>query len=182
MPVRTKLHRTVHELVFSAACLALCMLLPFLTGQIPQIGSMLCPMHIPVFLAGFLCGPWWAMLVGALAPTLRYLIFSMPPLIPVGLAMTFELTAYGLVSGLMYRFLPKRPSGIYTALVLSMLVGRLVWGLASLVIYSAVGTPFTWHIFAAGAFLNAVPGIILHLIVVPILVMAVQKSQTSPSA
>lgn len=175
-------HRTIRDLVFSAVCLALCLLLPFLTGQVPQFGSMLCPMHIPVFLAGFFCGPWWGMVVGAVAPTLRYLIFSMPPPLPTGLAMTFELAAYGLVSGLLYRILPKRPAGVYVALVGSMLVGRVVWGLASLVIWSAAGDAFTWPIFAAGAFFNAIPGIILHLIVVPALVIALQKSKSVPSA
>ena len=64
MSSKTTLHRAIRNLVYSAACLALCLVLPFLTGQIPQVGSMLCPMHIPVLLAGFLCGPWWAMAVG----------------------------------------------------------------------------------------------------------------------
>ena len=41
---------SVKKLVFAALCLALCIVLPFLTGQIPQIGSMLSPMHIPVLL------------------------------------------------------------------------------------------------------------------------------------
>ena len=92
----------IRKLTYSAVCLALCMILPFLTGQIPQIGSALCPMHIPVLLAGFLCGPWWAMAVGAVAPLLRFALFGMPPLFPTGAAMCFELAAYGLVSGLLY--------------------------------------------------------------------------------
>ena len=54
----------IKKLTYSAICLALCLVLPFLTGQIPQIGSALCPMHLPVLLAGFLCGPWWAAAVG----------------------------------------------------------------------------------------------------------------------
>ena len=49
----------VTKLVYAAMCLALALVLPFLTGQIPQIGSALCPMHLPVLLAGYLCGPWW---------------------------------------------------------------------------------------------------------------------------
>jgi len=174
--VRSRLYRTVRELVFSAVCLALCLMLPFLTGQVPQIGGMLCPMHIPVFLAGFLCGPWWAMLVGAAAPSLRYLLFSMPPLLPTGLAMTFELAAYGLASGLLHRLLPKRPVSVYAALVGAMVIGRVVWGAASIAVYAAVGDVFTWQLFAAGAFFNAIPGMLLHLIVVPALVLALKKS------
>jgi len=70
---------------------------------------MLCPMHIPVLLCGFLCGPAWAAIVGAVAPLLRFALFGMPPIFPTGTAMAFELAAYGAVSGLMYRLLPKKP-------------------------------------------------------------------------
>ena len=94
-------HVHVQKLVLAALCLALCMVLPFLTGQIPEIGSALSPMHIPVLLAGFLCGPWWALAVGAVAPVLRFALFGMPPIFPTGLAMCFELATYGLISGLL---------------------------------------------------------------------------------
>ena len=47
------------KLTYSALFLALAFVLPFLTGHIPTIGSMLSPMHIPVFLCGMVCGwPW----------------------------------------------------------------------------------------------------------------------------
>ena len=170
-------NRTIFKLTLSAVCLALCMVLPFLTGQIPQIGSMLCPMHIPVLLAGFLCGPVWALVVGAAAPMLRYLLFSMPPPLPTGLAMTFELLAYGLVAGLLYRALPKRPACVYISLIGAMLAGRIVWGVVSIIIYGAMGNPFTWPLFFAGAFVNAIPGIIVHIILIPVLVFALQKAR-----
>ena len=85
---RTKL--LLRHLTCAAMCLALCLYLPFLTGQIPQIGRALSPMHIPVLLAGFLCGPWWAMVVGLVAPMLRHSLFLMPPLV-TAIAMSFEL-------------------------------------------------------------------------------------------
>ena len=97
----------VFHLTVSAICLALCMVLPFLTGQIPQIGSMLSPMHIPVLLCGFVCGPAWAAVVGAFAPILRFALFGMPPLFPTGAAMCFELLTYGVVSGALYRMLSR---------------------------------------------------------------------------
>ena len=96
------------RLVTAAMCLALCMVLPLLTGQIPEIGSMLCPMHLPVLLCGYLCGPLWAGMIGFAAPLVRFVIFGMPPLMPTGIAMAFELAAYGAVAGLMYRLLPKK--------------------------------------------------------------------------
>ena len=171
---RTKTATLLRHLVYAAVCLALCMLLPFLTGQIPQIGSALSPMHIPVLLAGFLCGPWWAMAVGFVAPMLRHVWLGMPPLI-TAIAMSFELAAYGLFSGLLYRLLPKKTVNIYVSLIGAMILGRIVWGIAMVVISGVSGSAFTWSAFIAGALLNAVPGIILHIVLIPILVMALKR-------
>lgn len=163
-------------LTAAAICLALCLVLPFLTGQIPQVGSALCPMHIPVLLAGFLCGPWWAMAVGAAAPLLRFALFGMPPLFPTGAAMSFELAAYGFFSGWLYQRLPKRNSGIYIALLGAMVLGRVVWGGAMAVMACTGGTLFSWSAFAAGALLNAVPGMILQILLIPVLVLALRRA------
>ena len=173
---RTKTATLLRNLVYAAVCLALCMLLPFLTGQIPQIGSALSPMHIPVLLAGFLCGPWWAMAVGFVAPMLRHVWLGMPPLI-TAIAMSFELAAYGLFSGLLYRLLPKKTVNIYVSLISAMILGRIVWGIAMVVISGVSGSAFTWSAFIAGALLNAVPGIILHIVLIPILVMALKRAK-----
>ena len=173
---RTKTATLLRHLVYAAVCLALCMLLPFLTGQIPQIGSALSPMHIPVLLAGFLCGPSWAMAVGFVAPMLRHVWLGMPPLI-TAIAMSFELAAYGLFSGLLYRLLPKKTVNIYVSLISAMILGRIVWGIAMVVISGVSGSAFTWSAFIAGALLNAVPGIILHIVLIPILVMALKRAK-----
>ena len=173
---RTKTTTLLRHLVYAAVCLALCMLLPFLTGQIPQIGSALSPMQIPVLLAGFLCGPWWAMAVGFVAPMLRHVWLGMPPLI-TAIAMSFELAAYGLFSGLLYRLLPKKTVNIYVSLIGAMILGRIVWGIAMVVISGVSGSAFTWSAFIAGALLNAVPGIILHIVLIPILVMALKRAK-----
>ena len=173
---RTKTTTLLRHLVYAAVCLALCMLLPLLTGQIPQIGSALSPMHIPVLLAGFLCGPWWALAVGFVAPMLRHVWMGMPPLI-TAIAMSFELAAYGLFSGLLYRLLPKKTVNIYVSLIGAMILGRIVWGIAMVVISGVSGSAFTWSAFMAGALLNAVPGIILHIVLIPILVMALKRAK-----
>lgn len=166
----------IQRMTYAAICLGLCMVLPFLTGQIPQIGSALSPMHIPVLLAGFLCGPWWAMGVGAVAPLLRFALFGMPPPFPTGAAMCFELATYGLVSGLLYRTLPKKTGSIYAALVLAMLAGRIVWGLAMVAIAGLSEVTFGWSVFVTGAFLNAIPGIVVHILLIPMIILALRKT------
>lgn len=166
----------IRRLTWSAMCLALCLLLPFLTGQIPQFGSALCPMHLPVLLAGFLCGPWWALVTGLAAPLLRNLLFSMPPLL-TAIAMSFELGTYGVVSGLLYRRLPKNLAGIYISLITAMITGRIIWGIVRVAMTGMAGEAFTWAMFLAGAFTTAIPGIIIQLILIPVLVTAIRKSQ-----
>ena len=164
----------VKKLVFAAMCLALCLVLPFLTMQIPEIGSALLPMHIPVLLCGFICGPWYGLLVGIVAPLLRHVIFGMPPLL-TAIGMTFELAAYGLVCGLLYKALPKKNSSIYISLIAAMLIGRVIWGLAMVAIMGLTNGAFTWAAFVGGAFLNAIPGIIIQIVLIPVLVMVLDN-------
>ena len=171
-----RIKHIIRNLTAAAVCLALCLVLPFLTGQIPEIGSMLCPMHIPVLLAGFLYGPWWGLSVGAIAPVLRFVLFGMPPLFPTGTAMCFELAVYGAVSGLLYRRLPKRSAGVYAALAAAMVSGRIVWGVVMVILSGTGENPFTWAAFLAGAFFNAIPGIVLQLVLIPVIVSALRKA------
>lgn len=166
----------IQKLVLSAVCLALCMVLPFLTGQIPEIGSMLCPMHIPVLLCGFICGPAWAAIMGAVAPLLRFALFGMPPLFPAGVAMCVELATYGAVCGILYRTLPRKPASVYVSLIAAMLAGRIVWGVVRLALTGATDSPFTWAAFLSGAFTQAIPGIILHIVLIPLIVLSLEKA------
>lgn len=168
---------TTKKLVYSAICLALALVLPFLTGQIPQIGNLLSPMHIPVLLCGFLCGWPWGLVVGFIAPLLRSVAFGMPPLFPTAIAMAFELAAYGALTGLLYAKLPKKPVYVYVALILSMLAGRAVWGLVTFALMGFSTTAFPFSAFVAGAFTNAIPGIILHIVLIPVIVLALRKAK-----
>ncbi len=164
---------TTRKLVITALGLALALVLPFLTGQIPRFGSMLLPMHIPVLLIGFICGWPYGLVLGLISAPLRSLIFTMPPMYPVALAMAFEMAAYGVIAGLLYKKLPKKTINIYITLIVSMIGGRIVWEIAS---YALAGNSFTLDLFLAGAFINAVPGIILQIVLIPVLVLALKKS------
>ena len=168
-------NRMLRNMITSALCLALAYVLPFLTGQIPTVGNMLCPMHIPVLLCGFFCGPIYGAAVGAAAPLLRFALFGMPPM-PAGIAMMFELAAYGLAVGILHRLLPKKPWAIYFSLLSAMVVGRIVWAGARMVLFGMGKMPFGWEMFLSGAFFTAIPGIVLQIVLIPILVLVIQKA------
>ncbi len=177
----SKRSKLILRISLSGMFLALAMVLPLLTGQIPEIGQKLSPMHIPVLICGFICGWPYGLAVGFFAPLLRFLIFGMPPIYPGGLAMAFEMAVYGLLTGILYVVFVKRNVNnifaIYVTLIVSMLVGRMVWGVARYLIAVLDGTMvFTFKMFMAGAFINAWPGIILHIILIPAILLALDKA------
>ena len=165
----------VKKMSLAALFLAMALVLPFLTGQIPEVGSMLCPMHIPALLCGFFCGWPWGLMVGFVAPLLRSVTFGMPPMFPVAICMAFELAAYGAISGALYQKLPKKKSSIYVALLVAMVLGRIVWGAAQFVCLGLSGSSLTMSAFWAGAVTSANPGIIVQIVLIPLLVMALEK-------
>ena len=174
-----KKHNRLVKMILSAAFLALAYVMPFLTGQIPEIGAMLCPLHIPVLLCGFICGWPWGLAVGFIAPLFRSLTLGMPPFFPKAVCMAFELAAYGALAGLMHRILPRRKPYIYVSLLTAMIIGRLVWGTAMFLCLGLSGGSFTFAAFLAGAVTNAIPGIILQIVLIPVLVMVLDRPRLS---
>lgn len=172
----------VKKLVLSGVFLALALVLPFFTGQMVELGNALCPMHIPVLLCGFICGWQWGMTVGMIAPLLRFVIFLMPPIFPIGAAMSFELATYGLVSGLLYKLMPKKRSFVYVQLLISMIAGRLVWGAARFVMAGLSGSEFSAELFLSGAVTGALPGIICQLVLIPPIVIMLKKADLAPES
>ena len=176
----TEMNRTslqIRKMAFSAMFLAIALVLPFLTGQIPEIGSKLCPMHIPVLLCGFVCGWPWGLAVGFICPLFRSLLFGMPPIFPTAFAMAFELAVYGAIAGLLYRRLPKKIGYIYVSLIVAMIAGRIVWGGVMFLLAGLGYTQFSFAAFLAGAVTNAIPGIILQIVLIPVLVKVFEKAK-----
>ena len=170
-----KRYNSLKKLILAALFLALAYVMPFLTGQIPEIGAMLCPLHIPVLLCGFICGWQWGLVVGFIAPLFRSLTLGMPLLFPAAVCMAFELAAYGAVAGLMYKLLPRKKAYIYVSLLIAMVVGRIVWGAVMFLALGLSGGSFTFAAFVAGAFTNAIPGIIVQIVLIPLLVMVLDN-------
>ena len=170
------MNHTVRKMTLSALFLAIGLVLPFAFHSFgPNAGSMFLPMHLPVLLCGFICGPTYGALVGIITPLLSSALTGMPPLMPVGIAMVFELMTYGFLSG----FLLKKRLPIYISLILTMLAGRAISGIMNLILLSFAGKAYTVTIFLTASFITAVPGIILQLLSVPLLVKVVQKLDTN---
>ena len=150
------MEKATRRLTLSAMFLALGLVLPFLTGQVPQIGNMLLPMHLPVFLCGLLCGWQYGAAVGFALPLLRSSLFALPVMFPAATAMAFELMTYGLVAG------------------------RLVWGVVQSLQLGLSGSGFTMEMFLAGALFNAIPGILLQLVLIPALMVALHRTGLVP--
>ncbi len=168
----------IRSLVYAAVCLALCLTLPYLTGSIPQIGKQFAPMHFPVFLCGFLAGPLWGGIVGAVAPFLRFLMAGVPVLYPNAVRMAVELAAYGAAAGIFYRYLPKKPLGIVSSLLCAMFFGRLFWGLAQFAL-SLVdpANEFYLEMIVAHTVSSSLYGIVIQLVLIPPIVYAMQKAR-----
>lgn len=170
-------NKNLLNMVLSAMFLSLALVLPFLTGQIKEIGNMLLPMHIPVMLCGLICGWQYGLIVGALAPIMRSLLFSMPPMYPTAIGMAFELATYGLLIGLLFSKSKWHCiKSLYISLIISMLGGRVVWGIAQSILLGLGDSGFTLSMFISGAFLKAIPGIILQLVLIPAVMLFLKKT------
>lgn len=173
----TRVKPEVTNMVLSGMFVALGIILPFFIGQIPQIGSMLCPMHIPVFLCGLICGWKYGITVGFILPLLRSVLFGMPAMFPNAIAMAFELAAYGFLSGYLYSHSRWQcVVSLYRCLIASMLIGRMVWGAVRVILSGVSGQAFTWAMFLSGAFLTAIPGIILQLTLIPAIMVGLNRA------
>ena len=170
-------NKKILNIVLSALFLSLCLVLPFFTGQIKEIGNMLLPMHIPVMLCGLICGWQYGLIVGAIAPIMRSLLFSMPVMYPSAISMAFELATYGFVIG--YMFSKSKwtcMKSLYRSLIVSMISGRVVWGLVQVILLGLGENGFTLSMFIGSAFLKAIPGIILQLVLIPAIMLVLKKT------
>lgn len=169
------------NMVLSAVFLAIGLILPLFTGQIQLIGNMLLPMHIPVLLCGLICGWQYGLTVGLILPILRSSIFGMPVMYPMAIAMSFELATYGFVVGYLYSHARWQcVKSLYRCLIIAMLCGRIVWGVAEVILLGIGSNGFTFQAFIAGAFLNAIPGIIVQLVFIPTLMVALNRAKVVP--
>lgn len=172
-------NKTIKKMCIGVALIAIGYVLPFITGGIKEIGNMLCPMHLPTLVSGIILGPLFGGLIGFIIPLLRSFTLGMPVLFPQGLTMAFELFAYGFFSGIFVKIFKNKfnfMTTIYISLILSMILGRVIWGIANIFFVAFDSSAFTFKMFISGAFLYAWPGIIIQLVLIPPLIYALKKT------
>lgn len=163
-------------MVLAAMFLALGLVLPTLTGAIKEIGDSLLPMHLVVMLCGVICGWQYGGAIGAALPFLRSLTFGMPPIYPNAVWMALELATYGLVIGILYSR-RRTYSRVYLllCLLISMIAGRIVWGISKAILLGVADKPFGLNAFLVGGFLDAIPGIVIQIILIPVIVEILER-------
>lgn len=166
-------NKSLKKIIISAFFLAIGLVLPSIFHMFGGAGKIFLPMHIPVILCGFICGWQYGLVCGIITPLLSSVLTGMPVLIPFGISMMFELGAYGMISGFLYNRFNKN---ILVSLVIAMIGGRVVSCIAKIIILGVANKPFAFSMFLTGAFVTALPGIIIQLVLIPILMMSLKKT------
>ncbi len=177
-------NKAIKQLTASAMLLAAGVLLPqiFHLAGGAAVGKIFLPMHIPVIICGFICGPLWGAAVGFICPVISSAMTGMPQMFPTGFSQMGELAVYGLAAGIMYKLIMKtrwETVNIYASLAVSMVLGRIVSGVIKLFLLMGTANPLTWNAFISAALLVSWPGIVIQLVFIPILVGVLKKSKVA---
>ncbi len=181
--IENRKQNSIRMIVITGLCIALCVVLPFAFHMFPNGGSIFCPMHIPVLLCGLICGWQYGLLCGITGPLLSSLLTGMPPA-PILPGMMVELAVYGIVASLMMKLVQTKSTyaDLYISLITAMLAGRVISGIAKALIISPPENMQAFIVnWATASFVTALPGIIIHLALIPSLVFALQKAKLIPN-
>ena len=170
----------VKKAILTAACIALCVVLPMAFHAIPNAGSIYCPMHMPVLLCGLICGWPFGLLCGVAGPVLSSLFTGMPSMAYLP-SMIIELAAYGFAAGFLMRVVRTKRllADLYISLVVALLAGRIVAGASRALIF-APGS-YSMAAWATSYFVTALPGLLIQLEVLPAIAFALEKARLIPA-
>lgn len=174
--MRTK--NSIKNMTMAAVCVALCVVLPIAFHSIPDAGSVFLPMHIPVLICGMICGWPYGFLCGLVGPLLSSALTGMPPIAFLP-AMMVECAAYGMVSGLMLKYVHTKSTyaDLYIALITAMIAGRVISGIAKALIFTPGLAMSAW---ITASFVTALPGILIQLVFLPGVVFTLMKAKVIP--
>ena len=169
----------VKKSIITAVCIALCYVIPLMFHGIQNAGSIFCPMHIPVFICGLICGWQYGLLCGIAGPALSSALSGMPP-VAILPSMMVELAAYGTAAGLMMKLVRTKSTyaELYISLIVAIVCGRVLAGLAKALIF-ARGS-YSMSAWIAGSVVTSWPGTVIQLVFIPTIVFALMKSHLIP--
>lgn len=169
----------VKKAIYTAVCVALCVVLPLAFHGIKGAGSIFLPMHIPVILCALLCGAPFGLLCGILGPLASSLLTGMPPFgyMP---KMMVELAIYGLLVGLLFTFVRTRClwADLYISLIAGLVIGRVVYAVVNTLVFAS--GKFALSAWFASYFVKCLPGLLIQLIAIPLLYFALEKTHLIP--
>ena len=178
----------LRKAISASMLIALCVVLPMAFHTIPRAGSIILPMHIPVLLAGLICGPLFGLIVGLTGPLLSHLFTGMPPA-GVLQSMMLELAMYGFVAGWAIKLVRTRSATIdlYVSLIIAMVAGRVVAGVAQALFFfggtyvdGVFTANYTWALWVGSYFATSIPGIVIQIAFIPSVVMALERERVIP--
>lgn len=169
----------VKKSIITAVCIALCYVIPLMFHGIQNAGSIFCPMHIPVFICGLICGWQYGLLCGIAGPALSSALSGMPP-VAILPSMMVELAVYGTAAGLMMKLVRTKSTyaDLYISLIVAIVCGRVLAGLAKALIF-ARGS-YSMSAWIAGSIVTSWPGTVIQLVFIPTIVFALMKSHLIP--
>lgn len=169
----------VKKSIITAVCIALCYVIPLMFHGIQNAGNIFCPMHIPVFICGLICGWQYGLLCGIAGPALSSALSGMPP-VAILPSMMVELAAYGTAAGLMMKLVRTKSTyaDLYISLIAAIVCGRVLAGLAKALIF-ARGS-YSMSAWIAGSVVTSWPGTVIQLVFIPTIVFALMKSHLIP--
>ena len=169
----------VKKSIITAVCIALCYVITLMFHGIQNAGNIFCPMHIPVFICGLICGWQYGLLCGIAGPALSSALSSMPP-VAILPSMMVELAVYGTAAGLMMKLVRTKSTyaDLYISLIVAIVCGRVLAGLAKALIF-ARGS-YSMSAWIAGSVVTSWPGTVIQLVFIPTIVFALMKSHLIP--
>ena len=169
----------VKKSIITAVCIALCYVIPLMFHGIQNAGSIFCPMHIPVFICGLICGWQYGLLCGIAGPALSSALSGMPP-VAILPSMMVELAVYGTAAGLMMKLVRTKSTyaDLYISLIVAIVCGRVLAGLAKALIFGRGS--YSMSAWIAGSVVTSWPGTVIQLVFIPTIVFALMKSHLIP--
>lgn len=173
--------KEITKITIATMCIAIAicfaMVIHLIGGM--QLGNIISPMHIPVFIGGMILGWKYGLVIGILTPLISSLTRGVPPIMPTGLGMSLELGTYGLVAGLFssnIKLTKNQFVNLYLALIIGMIAGRLVYGIYYSTYYAIENNPYSLKVYATAVLIKPIIGIIIQLCIIPWVVYGIKRS------